>query len=121
SVPIVCFPGNPVSTWISAHVLLRDAIARAWQTGAPARRLTASLVEEVTPLPARTQMRRARLGTGLQVDGTLDPDSAQLRVHALAGTSSLLLATAARADCLIVVPPGPDPLPAGTPVEVVLL
>ena len=121
SVPIVCFPGNPVSTWISAHVLLRDAIARAWQTGAPARRLTASLVEEVTPLPARTQMRRARLDTGSADDVAPAAPSAELRVRALAGTSSHLLATAARADCLIVVPPGDRPLPAGTPLEVVLL
>lgn len=121
SVPIICFPGNPVSTWISAHVLLRDAIARAWRTCAPARRLTAALVEEVVPLPTRTQMRRARIDAGLRTDGGIDPASTQLRVHALAGTSSHLLATAVRADSLIVVPPGESPLPAGTPVEVVLL
>ena len=121
TVPIVCFPGNPVSTWISAHVLLRDAIARAWRTCAPARRISAALVEEVTPLPTRTQMRRACTGVGLRADGTVDTDSTQLRTHALAGTSSHLLATAARADSLIVVPPGDAPLLAGTPVEVVLL
>jgi molybdopterin molybdotransferase len=127
SVPIVCFPGNPVSTWISAHVLLRDALSRAWSTCAPARRVTAALVEEITPLPTRTQMRRARLDAGpadeagSADDVALAAPSAVLRVRALAGTSSHLLATAARADCLIVVPPGDRPLPAGTPLEVVLL
>jgi molybdopterin molybdotransferase len=66
-------------------------------------------------------MRRSRTDVGLRADGTVEADSTQLRTHALAGTSSHLLATAARADSLIVVPPGDAPLPAGTPVEVVLL
>ena len=87
----------------------------------PRASISAALVEEVTPLPTRTQMRRACTGVGLRADGTVDTDSTQLRTHALAGTSSHLLATAARADSLIVVPPGDAPLPAGTPVEVVLL
>jgi molybdopterin molybdotransferase len=72
-------------------------------------------------------MRRARLDAGpadeagSADDVALAAPSAVLRVRALAGTSSHLLATAARADCLIVVPPGDRPLPAGTPLEVVLL
>lgn len=121
SIPIVCFPGNPVSTWVSAHVLLRDALARAWRTGRPARKVTAALVDPVMPLPTRTQLRRADLDVGLLSDGSIDSESTQLRVRAFAGTGSHLLATAARADSLIVVPPGSGELPAGTPVEVVLL
>lgn len=121
SIPIVCFPGNPVSTWISAHVLLRDALARAWHTGRPPRKVTAALVGPVTPLSTRTQLRRGDLQVGLTPDGSVDEQSTQLRVRAFAGTGSHLLATAARADSLIVVPPGSGELPAGTPVEVVLL
>ena len=120
-IPIVCFPGNPVSTWISAHVLLRDAMDRAWSTGRPSRRVRAALAAPVTPLAAKTQLRRSEMGVGMLHDGTTDPDSTRLCVRAFAGTSSHLLATAAHADSLIVVPPGPDELPAGTAVEVVVL
>lgn len=130
-IPIVCFPGNPVSTWISAHVLLRDAMDRAWSTGRPARRIRAALAAPVTPLAAKTQLRRSEMGMGMLHDGTtdqdstapgsIDPDSTRLRVRAFPGTSSHLLATAAHADSLIVVPPGPEELPAGTAVEVVVL
>src|SRR5699024_37775 len=100
SIPVVCFPGNPVSTWVSAHVLLRDALARAWGTGRPSRKVTAALVDPVTPLATRTQLRRAELGAGLRSDGSVDPESTQLRVRALPGTGSHLLATAARANSL---------------------
>lgn len=120
-IPVVCFPGNPVSTWISAHVLLRDALDRAWRTGRPSRRAPAALAAPVTPHPAKTQLRRSERGVGMRHDGTTDRDSTELRVRAIPGTGSHLLATAARADSLIVVPPGPDDLPAGTAVEVVVL
>lgn len=120
-IPIVCFPGNPVSTWISAHVLLRDALDRAWSTGRPSRRVTAALAAPVTPLAAKTQLRRSEMGMGMLHDGPTDPDSTRLRVRAFPGTSSHLLATAAHADSLIVVPPGSEELPVGTVVEVVVL
>ncbi|MGO1396944.1 MAG: molybdopterin molybdotransferase MoeA [Brevibacterium yomogidense] len=120
-IPIVCFPGNPVSTWISAHVLLRDALDRAWSTGRPSRRVTAALAAPVTPLAAKTQLRRSEMGVDMLHDGSTDPDSTRLRVRAFPGTSSHLLATAAHADSLIVVPPGSEELPAGTAVEVVVL
>ncbi|SLM89643.1 Molybdopterin biosynthesis protein MoeA [Brevibacterium yomogidense] len=120
-IPIVCFPGNPVSTWISAHVLLRDAMDRAWSTGRPARRIRAALAAPVTPLAAKTQLRRSEMGMGMLHDGTTASNSTRLRVRAFPGTSSHLLATAAHADSLIVVPPGPEELPAGTAVEVVVL
>ncbi|SMY13108.1 gephyrin-like molybdotransferase Glp [Brevibacterium jeotgali] len=120
-IPIVCFPGNPVSTWISAHVLLRDAMDRAWSTGRPSRRVTAALAAPVSPLPAKTQLRRSEMDVGTIRDGPTDPDSTRLRVRAIPGTSSHLLATAAPADSLIVVPPGNAELPVGAVVEVVVL
>ena len=110
-----------MSTWISAHVLLRDAMDRAWSTGRPSRRVRAALAAPVTPLAAKTQLRRSEMGVGMRHDGTTDPDSTRLCVRAFDGTSSHLLATAAHADSLIVVPPGPEELPAGTAVEVVVL
>ena len=58
---------------------------------------------------------------GMLHDGPTDPDSTRLRVRAFPGTSSHLLATAAHADSLIVVPPGSEELPVGTVVEVVVL
>ncbi|MCX0277011.1 molybdopterin molybdotransferase MoeA [Nocardia zapadnayensis] len=106
-IPIVCLPGNPVSTWVSAVLLLGPALAEVWgTTGSTARQ--ARLETTVTPLAAKTQIRR-----GIRVPAAPD------RVDVLPGTSSHLLAEAARAEVLVLVPPGPEPLPAGTAVEVV--
>lgn len=105
--PIVCLPGNPVSTWVSAVLLLAPALAEVWGTSAPHAR-QAQLEDAVTPLVDRTQVRR----------GTRVPE-APGRVAVLPGTSSHLLAEAARAEVLVLVPAGPEPRPAGTAVEVV--
>lgn len=107
--PIVCLPGNPVSTWVSGVLLLAPALAEVWGTAAPRTR-QARLRTAVTPLHRKTQVRR-----GTRVPGESD------RVDVLPGTSSHLLAEAARAEVLVLVPPGSEPIPAGAAVEVVEL
>ncbi|MDO4918667.1 gephyrin-like molybdotransferase Glp [Kocuria sp.] len=108
-VPVVCLPGNPVSTWVSCEVLVRPALAAVWGCCAPPRRLTAVLVRTATPLADRTQLRRGALA---------GQDTAAPRVVLVGGASSHLLTAAAGADVLVVIPPGERPLAAGTPVTV---
>jgi molybdopterin molybdotransferase len=106
-VPFVCLPGNPVSTLVSFEMFLRPALTET--VGAPASRArrTGPLAEAVRPLPGRTQVRRAVW------------DGATVRMAG--GPGSHLLAAAARANALALVPAGGAELPAGTPVELLLL
>ncbi|MFI7481024.1 gephyrin-like molybdotransferase Glp [Kocuria sp. M1R5S2] len=106
-VPFVCLPGNPVSTLVSFEMFLRPALTEVLGHPAPRPRATAPLAEAVRPLPTRTQVRRAVW------DGTT--------VRLVGGPGSHLLTAAARADALALLPPGGEELPAGTPVELVLL
>lgn len=107
TTPILCLPGNPVSTWVSAVLLLQPALAAVWGT-VPLRERRARLSEETARLPTKSQVRRA-----VHRDG----DSGAIDL--LPGTSSHLLAEAARAQVLALVPPGERPLPAGSEIDVV--
>ncbi|MFI7583775.1 gephyrin-like molybdotransferase Glp [Kocuria sp. M1N1S27] len=106
-VPFVCLPGNPVSTLVSFEMFLRPALTEVVGAPAPRARRTGPLAEPVRPLPGRTQVRRAVW------DGAT--------VRTAGGPGSHLLAAAARANALALVPPGEAELPAGTPVELLLL
>jgi molybdopterin molybdotransferase len=106
-VPFVCLPGNPVSTLVSFEMFLRPALTETVGAPAPRARRTGPLAEAVRPLPGRTQVRRAVW------------DGATVRMAG--GPGSHLLAAAARANALALVPAGGAELPAGTPVELLLL
>lgn len=106
-VPFVGLPGNPVSTLVSFEMFVRPALTGAVGAPAPRVRRTAPLGDALRPLPGRTQVRRAVW------------DGASLRTAG--GPGSHLLAAAARANALVLLPPGDAELPAGTPVEVLLL
>ena len=108
--PVLCLPGNPVSTWVSCEVFLRAALADVWACCPPARWTSARLDAPVEPLESRTQLRR----------GTLLP-TAPARVALVGGASSHLLTAAARADVLVRIPPGTGTLPRGTEVDVLVL
>jgi molybdopterin molybdotransferase len=115
TVPIVCLPGNPVSTWVSALILLQPALAALWQT-LPTQPVPVRLTEEVVPLPAKVQIRRgvyASANEGAEGGASGAPSDVRL----LPGTSSHLLAEAARAEVLVPVPAGERSLPAGTVLE----
>lgn len=106
-VPVVCLPGNPVSTFVSFEMFVRPALTAVLGAPAPRPGLTAPLAEPVRPLPGKTQVRRAVW------------DGAAVRMAG--GPGSHLLAAAARANVLAVLAPGEAELAAGTPVELVLL
>jgi molybdopterin molybdotransferase len=106
-VPVVCLPGNPVSTLVSFEMFLRPALTETVGAPAPRPRRTARLAEAVRPRPGRTQVRRGVW------DGTV--------VRMAGGPGSHLLAAAARANALVLLPPGDAELPAGEPVELLEL
>lgn len=106
-VPFVCLPGNPVSTLVSFEMFLRPALTEIVGAPVPRPLRTARLAEAVRPLPGRTQVRRGVW------DGAV--------VRMAGGPGSHLLAAAARANALVLLPPGDAELPAGAPVELLAL
>ncbi|WP_425953693.1 gephyrin-like molybdotransferase Glp [Xylanimonas sp. McL0601] len=104
-VPLVAFPGNPVSALVSFELFLRPVLAAA--AGAvPARRPVrrAPLGEPLDSPPALLQVRRGTIGD----DG---------RVRLVGGPGSHLLAHLAAATVLVHVPPGVARLEAGDAVD----
>jgi molybdopterin molybdotransferase len=107
-VPVVTLPGNPVSSFVSFEVFVRPALRAALGIPDPHRlRTTARLTRALTSPPGRRQYLRGRV-----VDG---------EVELVGGPGSHLLAHLARATCLVVVPEDVTELPAGSPVEVLLV
>jgi molybdopterin molybdotransferase len=102
-VPVVAFPGNPVSALVSFEVFLRPVLAAV--VGAPdrvAQELPAA--ESATSPVGKHQVRR-----GTVVDG---------RVHFVGGPSSHLLGHLAAATHLVHVPVGTDTVEPGDPLTV---
>ncbi|UOQ60416.1 molybdopterin molybdotransferase MoeA [Leucobacter rhizosphaerae] len=103
AIPVVCFPGNPVSALISAETfvlpLLRDA------AGLPAerRRERLRLAHDAESPVDKHQVRRGRIGA----DGRVT----------VSAPGSHLLSELAAADVLVHLPLGIDHFPADTPVD----
>lgn len=100
-LPVLCLPGNPVSTLISYHLLLRPALAHLAAEDEPDVYGQLVLDAPIAAPAGKTQYRRARLTRQARVDGSvltlLTPDAA---------TGSHLLLQAARADALVELEPG---------------
>ena len=105
---VLGLPGNPVSAFVTATLFLRPLIAAmAGATNPLPRTLRAMLAE---PLPANDHRQDYLRGT--LVDG---------RVSAAAMQDSSMLATLARATCLIVRPPHAPPAAIGDTVDILPL
>jgi molybdopterin molybdotransferase len=103
------FPGNPVSAWTCAHVLLQPIVRRLLgeQDAAPAFEAV-QLAESVRRDASMTLLLRV----------VLAPEYADLPTARLAGRQgSHLLHAAARATAILRLEPGPAPAPAGTVVS----
>jgi molybdopterin molybdotransferase len=108
---VLGLPGNPVSTFVCAHIFLKP------------------LVRALLGLPLGADLRTAKLGTPMPAnDGRQDYVRARLRATAegLEATpfdiqDSSMLSTLAAADALIIRPVGALAAPAGTTVPVLLL
>lgn len=102
-VPVLCFPGNPVSTQVSFAVFLRAPLREA--AGLPELPLRrAPLTEAVRSVPGKRQFLRGRVGA----DG----------VSPVSGPSSHLVAAMANADVLIDLPADAEAVEAGADVTV---
>ena len=109
-IAVVTLPGNPVSSQVSFEVFVRPALRTALGHPQPDRPVvTARLAERWISPYGRRQFRRAQLDA---VHGT---------VREIGGPPSHLLASLARADCLVVVPEEVTELDAGASVQVWLL
>ncbi|CAN5219232.1 molybdopterin molybdotransferase MoeA [soil metagenome] len=103
-VPVVCFPGNPVSTQISFEVFVAPLLRRA--AGLPqAVRETRPLGSAARSVPGKRQFLRGRIAD----DGS---------VALVSGASSHLVAGLAASGVLVVVPEATTALAEGDPVEV---
>ncbi|RSZ63755.1 molybdopterin molybdenumtransferase MoeA [Corynebacterium hylobatis] len=96
-VPVICLPGNPVSTLVSFRLFVAPVLGTA-----PAP-LTLPLARDAAGLPDRDQFLRGRITT--------------LGAEPVGGAGSHLLVQALAADCLIRIP-APGGLLAGEHVEV---
>lgn len=105
--PVICFPGNPVSTQISFELFLAPLLREA--AGVPARathhRRLAHLVDSV---PGKRQFLRGRALAGG-------------RVEIVAGPGSHLVAALAASDLLVIIPEDVTELQEGDAVEVLEL
>ncbi|MDQ0643427.1 molybdopterin molybdotransferase MoeA [Microbacterium murale] len=103
-VPVIAFPGNPVSALLSFEMFLRPVL-RAAAGLAPSRRMhRAALAEALSSPQDKHQIRRGRL----RADGSVE----------VGAPGSHLLHDYARATVLVHVPISVAALPAGAEVEV---
>ncbi|WP_237211944.1 molybdopterin molybdotransferase MoeA [Rothia nasimurium] len=100
-LPVVCLPGNPVSTLISYHLLLRPALAHLMGEEREDARGQLMLEAPLAAPESKTQYRRARLIRQAQPDG-----SVLTLLAPSAATGSHLLLHAAQADALVELEPG---------------
>jgi molybdopterin molybdotransferase len=102
--PVVCFPGNPVSTQVSFVVFLRDLV-RASAGLPPIPTETGTLAHPIESVAGKRQFLR----------GQRLPDGS---VEQVAGAGSHLVAAMARSDVLIDIPAETAFLKAGADVRV---
>jgi molybdopterin molybdotransferase len=105
-------PGNPVSALVGFELFVRPALLALQGAAEPGPAfLPGKLAAPVRANGARDSLLRARLRV---------EDSAVL-LEALSGQESHMIARAAGADALVLVPHGDDVLPAGSPVRYLAL
>ncbi|MET4095615.1 gephyrin-like molybdotransferase Glp [Arthrobacter sp. UYCu712] len=107
-VPVLGFPGNPVSCLVSFEMFLRPVLGALFGAPAPRPAVRAQLAEAVTSPPGKHQVRR----------GTLQPDGT---VRLEGGAGSHLVSALAHSNALIHVPEGIAALAEGAEVEVWML
>ncbi|HWH26660.1 MAG TPA: gephyrin-like molybdotransferase Glp, partial [Pseudolysinimonas sp.] len=101
-VPVVCFPGNPVSSQLSFALFVAPLLRELAGLPEP-RRATLALEAAVTSIPGRRQFLRGR-----RLDGE--------QVATVSGPGSHLVAALAASDLIIDIPEDTVHLAAGDPV-----
>jgi molybdopterin molybdotransferase len=101
-------PGNPVSALVCFELFVRPAVLALQGVAEPLPRFEPGrLARSVRPNPARTELVRARSRI---VDG-------EVELEAVTGQESHMIARAAGADTLVLVPAGDEELAAGASVS----
>jgi molybdopterin molybdotransferase len=101
-------PGNPVSSLVCFELFVRPAVLALQGAADPLPRFEPGrLAEGVRPNPSRTELVRARSRVA---DGTVE-------LEVVTGQESHMIARAAGADVLVLVPAGEAELAAGAPVS----
>lgn len=101
-VPVICLPGNPVSTLVSFRLFVAPVLGQVAQDS------WAQLAEAAAGIAGRDQFRRGTVQS--RADGTLI-------AHILGGAGSHLISQAVEATHLVRIPAGAE-LPAGNAVAV---
>lgn len=107
-VPVLGFPGNPVSCLVSFEMFLRPVLSGLFGSPAPRTAVRARLAGALTSPQGKHQVRR----------GTLAPDGT---VRLEGGAGSHLVSALAHSNALIQVPEGISALDDGAEVEVWML
>ncbi|MFE3541590.1 gephyrin-like molybdotransferase Glp [Nocardia sp. NPDC059177] len=105
-VPVLSFPGNPVSTMVSYAVFARPAVRALAGLPAPEATETTLLTPVRSPAGKRQYLRGLRTGDGVEV---------------ISGPGSHLIAGMAWADVLVDVPAEVTSLAVGAPVRILSL
>ena len=101
-------PGNPVSALVCFELFVRSAVLALQGVVDPRPRFQPGrLAHRVRPNPVRTELVRART--------TVVDDAVELDV--LSGQESHMIARAAGADALVLIPSGTEELPGGASVS----
>lgn len=101
-------PGNPVSALVGFELFVRPAVLALQGSSNPLPRFEPGrLVHPVRASPDRDQLLRARMRPGAE----------SMEVEPLAGQDSHMIARAAAADALLLVPRGTGELSAGSSVR----
>jgi molybdopterin molybdotransferase len=111
-VPLLGLPGNPVSAGVCAVLFVRAAICALLGLDPAPPEVPARLGADLGPNDRRQEYLRA--GAHRDAEGRLVATPASLQ-------DSSMLATLARADCLIKRAPFAPAMTAGTRVEILLL
>jgi molybdopterin molybdotransferase len=101
-------PGNPVSSLVCFELFVRPAVLALQRAAEPLPRFEPGrLAQRLRPNAVRTELVRARSRI---VDGTVE-------LEVLTGQDSHMIARAAGADALVLIPAGDEELEAGTRVS----
>lgn len=112
-LPVLGFPGNPVSAIVCSVVYLRPAIEIMLGAEAePPLLRTARLAHDLGANDHRQDYLRAKLSFNSDGEAVAEPFDRQ---------DSAMLAFLAGADCLVVRPPMAPPVKAGSPVPIIVL
>jgi molybdopterin molybdotransferase len=110
--PIFCLPGNPVSSAVTFHKLVRPAIAAMMgEHGEDTTRFYAALEEDIEKKDTRVHYVR----------GILRRAGGRITVRTTGLQASNILTSIAHANCLIVLPEEARTYAAGESVEVELV